>query len=258
MSAAQIFYAVRAAAPTSNPFVAIAYTLHGSFYPNMSTFFMRSISVLHGLYALQTVLLLAALAVRYRRTPGDVWVFKSVSTPRGTYFVPHFAVAWQLSTLGFLIILQPYLVMTTEHAYGNDWRGYLGGRTMGFLPAWLSTWLALWSLTVAVCLPRATGRRQTGLSFFSSPTFINTHFIGGVILCCTSIIAPSILCARLYDQAVDAYRVSRTMLLGAAPGFANMTSAEVDSALAKAVPIVDRMLEKADQLELSFKASWWM
>lgn len=37
-----------------------------------------------------------------------------------------------------------------------------------------------------------------------------------------------------------------------------MTSTEVDVALAEVVPVVDRMLEKAHALELSFKISWWM
>lgn len=37
-----------------------------------------------------------------------------------------------------------------------------------------------------------------------------------------------------------------------------MTNTEVDVALAQVVPIVDRMLEKAHALELSFKISWWM
>lgn len=51
MSATQVFQAVRAAAPTANPFVAIAVTLHARFYPDMSTFFLESVKVLHGLYA---------------------------------------------------------------------------------------------------------------------------------------------------------------------------------------------------------------
>lgn len=42
-------------------------------------------------------------------------------------------------------VSQPYLVMTADHANGKDWPGYLGGRNMGFLPAWLSTWLAVGS-----------------------------------------------------------------------------------------------------------------
>lgn len=33
--------------------------------------------------------------------------------------------------------------MTTAHANGDDWPFYLGARNVGFLPAWLSTWLAV-------------------------------------------------------------------------------------------------------------------
>lgn len=51
MSAAQIFYAVRASAPDANPFAAIAYTLYQSLYSPMSDFYMQSITALHVLYA---------------------------------------------------------------------------------------------------------------------------------------------------------------------------------------------------------------
>lgn len=50
MSAAQLFGAVLSTSP-ENPFVAIAYTLYQSLYSPMSTFYMRSLSALHGLYA---------------------------------------------------------------------------------------------------------------------------------------------------------------------------------------------------------------
>ncbi|ORY46699.1 hypothetical protein BCR35DRAFT_311008 [Leucosporidium creatinivorum] len=98
----------------------------------MPTFFMHSITAMRALYAIQTVILLSAIAIRWKRTPNDsdLWIFRTVSTPQGTFLVPHFAVAWQASTLVFCILLQPYLVMTKEHAKGNDWRWFMGARTI--------------------------------------------------------------------------------------------------------------------------------
>lgn len=84
------------------------------------------------------------------------------------------------------------------------------------------------------------------------------HFIAGIVLCCTSIIAPSIDCSLIYDRAVDAYRESRVTLLETAPGFANMTTTEVDAALAEIAPVVDRMLVNVEGFLPSFKLSWWL
>lgn len=50
--ATQLFYGVRAAAPDTNPFVSIVYTLYQSLYSPMSDFYMNSITALHILYAM--------------------------------------------------------------------------------------------------------------------------------------------------------------------------------------------------------------
>lgn len=51
MSAAQVFSAVRAAAPSVNPFTAIAGVLYNKFYSGMPPFFMQSVNVMHAMYA---------------------------------------------------------------------------------------------------------------------------------------------------------------------------------------------------------------
>lgn len=150
---------------------------------------------------------------------------------------------------------------------------------MGFLLAWLSTWLAvsraaqltsrasltlssllstqLWSLAVAVCLPRSNGRRHTGpLAFFSSPAFINTHFLGGIVLCSVSIIIPSVICSNYYDAGINHFRTAYAMLGGYAPSYEGMSSAEVDTALAEVIPVVDGMLGNLSIFPYSFGVSW--
>lgn len=72
-------------------------------------------------------MLIAALSIRFRRNRGDMWIFRRTSTSRGSFITPHFAVsarcslgvlarqslnvlalqvAWQVSSLFFLIVLQ--------------------------------------------------------------------------------------------------------------------------------------------------------
>ncbi|ORY80759.1 hypothetical protein BCR35DRAFT_352513 [Leucosporidium creatinivorum] len=253
MSAATaLFASVRAASPSSNPFTAIAYALYQSLYSPMSDFYMRSIPALHALYGLQTILILSSLFVRYRRHRGDVWFFRITRTSRGGYITPHFAIAWQLGSLLFLVVLQPYLVMVYDHAVGIDWPGYLGGRSMGFLPAWVSTWLALWSLAVAVSLPR-TSTRST---FFSSPSFVNGHFLLGLILCCTSIIIPSVIFSGYYDAGIEHYRRARDMLVGSEGSWEGMSAEQVDEALAEIVPVVDGMLGNLSTFPYTFGIAW--
>lgn len=128
--------------------------------------------------------------------------------------------------------------MTTAHAKGDDWPGYLAGRNAGFLPEFLSVWCALWSLAVAVSLPRAGTGRTKRFSFFSSPTFLNTHFIFGIVACSLSIMVPSFYCSHYYDAGIDHYRKAYAMLGEHAPAFAAMTTSEVDAKLAEVVPVV--------------------
>ncbi|ORY80760.1 hypothetical protein BCR35DRAFT_331821 [Leucosporidium creatinivorum] len=246
-AASQLFDGVRAASPDSNPFTAILYTLYQSLYSPMSDFYMRSIPALHVLYAVQAVIIIAALAIRWKRHRGDIAVLNE------GYVLQ---VAWQISSLVFLATLQPYLVSVYDHAVGIDWPGYLGGRSMGYLPAWVSTWLALWSLAVAVCLPRATGRDLGAFSFLSSPLAINVHFIAGLILCVTSIIIPSVIFGNYYDAGINHYRRGRDMLAGFEPNWAEMSSAEVDSSLATVVPVVDGMLSNLATFPYAFKIAW--
>lgn len=47
------------------------------------------------------------------------------------------------------VVSQPYLVMERAHAIdGNDWRGYIAGRIMGFIPAWQAVWAAVSTVRV--------------------------------------------------------------------------------------------------------------
>jgi hypothetical protein len=71
---AQVVYGVRAAAPDSNPFVAIAYTLYQSLYSPMSSFYTNSITALHVLYA---VYVLHSLVSERGRT--DLFLLQSSS-----------------------------------------------------------------------------------------------------------------------------------------------------------------------------------
>lgn len=249
----------------------------------------------------QTVILLVALGIRWKRSPNDMWLFKSTTTARGNYITPHFAVAWQSSSLLFLLLLQvsslvvvgarrrserrltdllrqPYLVMTKRHTVGSEWRGYLGWRSIAYLPAWVSVWLAvsqiatvyvserftltrlqLWSLAVAVCLPRATGRRRHHrFTFFTSPAFLNCHFICGVVLCATSVIVPSAICALHYDQAISHFSRAKTALLALAPAHPSLSSAEIDSALLQIAPEVDSMLMELARFPYTFTIAWSM
>lgn len=110
---------------------------------------------------------------------------------------------------------------------------------------------------MAVCLPRSNGRRRNGaLAFFSSPAFINTHFIGGIVLCCTSIMVPSIICSNYYDAGINHYRSARDVLVEYAPAFATMSSAQVEAALAEAIPLVDGMLGNLSIFPRSFGIAW--
>lgn len=92
MSAAQTIAAVRAAAPTANPFLAVASVLHGKFYPPMPQAYLTSLYALHGIFGLQTILLVASLIIRAKKNRGDLWMFRTKTTARGTLIVPHFAV----------------------------------------------------------------------------------------------------------------------------------------------------------------------
>lgn len=343
-AASRLFAGVRTAAPDSNPFTSIAYTLYQSLYSPMSDFYMRSIPALHALYGTcvaispfsstepsradqrplvlpplvrsgeqtmrrydrQAIIIIAALVVRWRRHKTDVWFLRVTRTARGGYITPHFAIAWQISSLLFLVVLQvssllpfpprrraelthrrrqPYLVMVYDHAVGNDWPGYLGGRSMGFLPAWVSTWLAvcffpasasssalpfrradlprrsfieqLWSLAVAVCLPRANNKQTNRLaSFFSSPTFLNVHFLAGLILCCTSIIIPSVIFSGYYDAGINHYRQARDMLVGYESGWSGMSAEQVETALDGVIPVVDGMLSNLSTFPYTFGIAW--
>lgn len=85
---------------------------------------------------------------------------------------------------------------------------------------------------------------------------INVHFIGGLILCCTSIIVPSVIFGRYYDAGINHYRTARDMLAGFEPSWAEMSSAEVDSSLATVVPIVDGMLSNLATFPYTFKIAW--
>lgn len=76
----------------------------------------------------------------------------AVRTPLTIRLTPHFV----------LCVQQPYVVMVRDHALGHDWPLYLGARSLGFLPAWASTWLAVRLLGGA--FPRAVADPPSRIS----------------------------------------------------------------------------------------------
>lgn len=68
---------------------------------------------------------------------------------------------------------------------------------------------------------------------------------------------PANICSPLYDQASEAQRQASALLLGFAPSYATMTSAEVDAALAEVEPFVNEMLSKSALFPRYLKINWW-
>ena len=91
---------------------------------------------------------------------------------------------------------------------------------------------------MAVALPRAGSSRHGRFTFFSSPAFLNVHFIAGLILCTTSILIPSVICSNYYDAGIEHFQRAYALLGSYAPTSASMSAVEVDAALAEVVPIV--------------------
>lgn len=129
-SALEIIYGVRAMAPQADPFAIIVNQIEIKLSPDMGSSYIPALRALHVIFALQAVLLVLSLVIRYRRSRGDMWIFRLRSTARGTVVLPHFAVAWQLWMLLFLVILQPYLVMEADHSMRKNWKvsGVIGFR----------------------------------------------------------------------------------------------------------------------------------
>ncbi|KAM0792765.1 hypothetical protein ACM66B_002539 [Microbotryomycetes sp. NB124-2] len=254
MSASQIIALVRAKAPTANPFLTVASVIHGRVYLPMPDSFSVALRALHGVYGLQTLLLLASLGIRAWRNKADMWVFRRRETSRGTYLVPHFAIAWQLAMIVSLACMQPYLVMTYDRTHGREWRGYLAGRTLAFVPAWLATWFALWSLTVAVALPKVSHRQHQ--PFWTRASFLNIHFVGLALVCIASITVPTYFASTIHDNAMANMATFNAGCLRNAPLYATMSPSEVDAALTGLAVPLQVMLDDLDRFLPYFRIAW--
>lgn len=116
--------------------------------------------------------------------------------------------------------------------------------------------LQLWSLAVAVSLPRVNGSAAGRFSFFSSALALNIHFIGGPIFGCFAIVVPSSLSGIHYDIAITHYTKMTSMLEDYAPRFANMTTSDSALALSKLEVVIQPMLDELDFFSMSYKVSW--
>ncbi|KAK4046408.1 hypothetical protein OIV83_006067 [Microbotryomycetes sp. JL201] len=183
-----------------------------------------------------------------------MWVFRRRETSRGTYIVPHFAIAWQLAMIVSLACMQPYIVMTFDRTQGREWKGYLAGRTLAYVPAWLATWFALWSLTVAVALPKVSHRQRQPL--WSTASFLNGHFIGLAVLCIASISVPTYFASTIHDNAMANMATFRAGCLRNAPLYATMSPEAVDAALAELAIPLQVMLTELDRFLPFFRVAW--
>ncbi|KAK4056223.1 hypothetical protein OIO90_002666 [Microbotryomycetes sp. JL221] len=254
MSAEQIIALVRAKAPSANPFLAVAATIHSRVYLPMPDSFVIALRALHGIYGLQTVMVLLSLGIRAWRNKADIWMFRRRETSRGNYIVPHFAIAWQSAMLVSLVVMQPYVAMTIDRTNGKEWPAYLAGRTLAYIPAWLATWFALWSLTVAVALPKV-GHRQRQ-PFWTTPTFLNVHFIGLAIFGIIAISIPTYFASTRHDVAMQNMALFRSGAMRNAPLYGSMSPQEVDLSLAQLAVPLQIMLDHLDSFLPSFRIAW--
>lgn len=144
--------------------------------------------------------------------------------------------------------------MIIKHHEGVDWGFYIAGRTAVFLPAWLATWMALWSLAVAVSLPRSGSSSRT--QWWTSPTLLNAHFICGMVVAIVAICVPGFLSSDHYDSAVSHYLTIKAAMISFAPRYSSMMASENDAAFAGQVEGLQKMLDETDAFKADFRIAW--
>lgn len=163
-------------------------------------------------------------------------------------------------------------------------QGYIIGRTMGFLPAWQAVWsavstdkpssagwlagarvfahtladpsLQLWSLTVAVTLPRAGASSRQSANFLSAPWFLNAHFIGLAIACCIAIGVPSIMSGIHFDRAVVHFEACTSVYRALSSSYPSMTEDEVMTGLLSQSNELQGILDEFNLFGPLFSYAW--
>ncbi|GAA5863696.1 hypothetical protein JCM1840_000106 [Sporobolomyces johnsonii] len=133
-NASEILFGTYAANPGSNVFEIVQKALYPKVFAVTPQSYLIQLWVIIGLYCVEIALFVFALLLRtykQRRFP----VFRLSSTPRGTYIVPHFALAWQLMfCIGRVMFLVYAYRLALNHETGNT-TGYV----LWIILAWIPT-----------------------------------------------------------------------------------------------------------------------
>ncbi|GAA5892658.1 hypothetical protein JCM5296_003990 [Sporobolomyces johnsonii] len=118
-NASELLFGTYAANPGSNVFEIVQKALYPKVFAVTPQSYLIQLWVIIGLYCVEIALFAFALLLRtfkQRRFP----VFRLSSTPRGTYIVPHFALAWQLMfCIGRVMFLVYAYRLALNHETGN-------------------------------------------------------------------------------------------------------------------------------------------
>ncbi|KAM0756572.1 hypothetical protein T439DRAFT_376742 [Meredithblackwellia eburnea MCA 4105] len=246
-----------------NPFVFISNSLHAIIFPAVSGSFHYQLYILASVYGLDAILLVISLVVRARRQ--GFKIFHRAHTARGTFLVAHHALAWQLATLAFAVLLIPFCILTDIHVSGETIvRRYTLWRLIIWLPSWISAWFGLWALYLMHILPNTSTPREKDrflipnilLSPAKHPAIVNFHFCAGVTVGVAAIVLVACYASAQSDRNLLKLRGIRSQLIAAGQSWPEMSSTEVQEALVGPIAATQSLFKDFAVFIRRFHLAW--
>ncbi|GAA6032787.1 hypothetical protein JCM8097_000788 [Rhodosporidiobolus ruineniae] len=229
----------------TNVFAYLYASLQEAVYPPLPRSFTIQVTVLAVLSALRGCTFAAAFLVRFLKTRQPP--FRLVSTVKGTFFVPHFTLSWQLLSVVFDGLLVAYCIVLRKLPDRDQ------GVRFDNYDLWVAaTWTLIW---VSAMLATTTlGMKD---SWYSSAAFVNTAFLVPTVACTAS----NLICASIaqyrYNHFLDAYDVIQAALLADAAIFTSTTPvATVQAQLTALIDPMQTFLDHQAHQDVFFRAMW--
>ncbi|GAA5857223.1 hypothetical protein JCM8547_009379 [Rhodosporidiobolus lusitaniae] len=238
----------------TNVFAYLSGEIHKKLYPDLSASYGIQLVVLMVVYGVEIAVLAAAWTIRAVKSRQFV-PYRLFVTPRGTYIVPHYVLAWQLHSTIFLIVLIPYSYYMRQRALEEHMPVYMLAIQLPWLIVWQAAFLALWSLAVALVSPTTTFGKTP--RWTSSPAALNTFFPAVITIFTVSITTLSGISQHRFNVMYEGYQAVMAALAEEASAFnPSSASSVIQAQLINVVPTMTTFLARQGPYDRPYRATW--
>ncbi|CEH13873.1 hypothetical protein CBOM_01767 [Ceraceosorus bombacis] len=175
--------------------------LHELFQPTAPTYFYIQLYFVVG--AILIFCLMAWSVVLRRLYRGKAWFVQFYPTPQGTFLIPNAVMALCSFILFYAICYSAYCFINIGfYRDGHYQRRFFLWRQIVWYPLWVAAWACAWGTLSAFPDALRMRGKSTVQRYILNPWLFNAVALGTPFMVLTTILIPSLLCNKLYDEQI--------------------------------------------------------